>query len=574
MNPIANRQAQSRFSLRALSLLALLLAMSLLAALPARAACTTTGACVGAGPRLASVSTQQSALLNPLLGGLLGTSLNLGVADWNTLGQGDIKVLDFLNALQVQANVSSPAQALGANLSLAQVTAALGAAAQVEGKTSLSGVLGVLSSALRNSGASVRVGDLLKMNVDTGGLASSTLNSLDMLTGLIQLYNYRNVLTTPQPVGISGGALGMLGLINNVQLYAQVIEPPVYTCGPTGTQFHSAAIRIKLKLDLVSLSPVTDTLKQVQGVNSATIAIGKLDVYVEAARGEGSLGAVDAAAQAVTLNVAPGVGDVYIGSIADSVFFNRTRTLSAADVGYGQIGTLVLNGINVALEVKSTARGQAPFATSVTMSGAFPQTRTVSTSAAFVTGLTNSLVSNLSLRTTILTGGLLDLVLVPVTNLLNGLLQPVLKALVVDTLSPVLTPVLTGVADPLLKLLGIGLGEMTVTVYGICQTCDDFKLVKAVDKDSALPGNTILYTITYQNSGTTTLTELKVLDAIPAFTTYVEGACGVLGAGLSTCTLATQPKAGAGAGNNLEWRFTGGLQPGASGSVNFKVIVQ
>ena len=553
-------------------LLASMLPALLLAVVPARAACTTTGACVAAGPRLASVSTPQSALLNPLLGGLLGSNLNLSVADWNALGQGDIKVLDFLNALQVQANVSSPAQALGANLTLAQITAALSAAAQVEAKTSLAATLATLSSALANSGASVRVGDLLKMNVDSGTLASSTLNSLDMLTGLIQLYNYRNMLTTPQPIGISGGVLGMLGVINSLQLYAQVIEPPVYTCGPTGTQFHSAAVRLKLKLDLVTLSPVTDTLKAVPGVNSASVAIGRLDVYIEAARGEGSLAAVDAAAKAVTLQVAPGVGDVYIGSIADSVFFNRSRTLSAADVDYGQIGTLVLNGINVALEVKSTARGQAPFATSVTMSGTFPQTRTVSTSAAFVTGLTDSLATNLSLRTTILTGGLLDVVLVPVTNLLNGLLQPVLKTLVVNTLSPVLTPVLTGVADPLLKLLGIGLGEMTVTVYGICQACDDFKLTKAVDRSDVLPGGTITYTITYQNTGTTTLTGLKVLDTTPAFTAYKAGACGTLGNGLSTCSLATQPAAGA--SGQLEWQFNGTLVPGATGSVSFTVTVQ
>ena len=570
MTPIGIRSALPRL-LMAFVLLAATLLANLVASAPARAACSI-GACVTAGPRLASVSTEQSALLNPLLGGMLGTNLNLTVADWNALGSGDVKVLDFLNALQVATNVSSPAQALNANVSLAQVAAALGVAANAQANTSLSGVLNRLASTLAGSGATVRVGDLLKLNVDSGALASSTLNSLDMLTGLIQLYNYRNVLTTPQPIGVSGGVLGQAGLINNLQLYAQVIEPPVYTCGPSGTQFHSAAIRLKLKLDLVTLSPVTSTLTAVAGVNSASVAIGKLDVYIETARGEGSLGAIDAAAKAVTLQVAPGVADVYVGSIADSVFFNRNRTLSAADVDYGQIGTLVLNGINVALEVKTTARGQAPFATSLTMSGTFPQTRTVSTSAAFVTGLTNSLVNNLSLRTTILTGGLLDIVLVPVTNLLNGLLQPVLKTLVVNTLSPVLTPVLTGVADPLLKLLGIGLGEMTVTVNGICQMCDDFKLSKAVDKTDALPGSTITYTLTYQNVGQTTLNNLKVLDATPAFTVYNSGACGTLGAGLSTCSLATQPAAGA--SGPLEWQFNGSLAPGASGSVSFTVTVQ
>lgn len=552
-------------------LASLLLAITMLAMLPARAACTV-GACITAGPRLASVSTTQSALLNPLLGGLLGTNLSLSVADWNALAQNDVQVLGFLNALQAQNNLSSPAQALGTNLTLAQVTAALQAAAQAEAKTSLSGVLATLKSALGATGASVRVGDLLKIGVDGYALGNATLNPLDMLTGLVQLYNYKNMVTTPQPVGISGGALGMAGLVNNVQLYAQVIEPPVYTCGPAGTQFHTAAVRLKLKLDLVTLTPSTASLLQVAGVNSASVSISKLDVYVESARGEGSLAAVDAAAKAVTLQVAPGVADVYIGSIPDSVFFNRTRTLSAADVDYGDIGTLLLNGVNVGLSVKSTARGQAPFASSLTMSGTFPQTRTVGTSAAFATGATNSLASNLSLRTTILTSGLLDIVLVPVTNLLNGVLQPVLRTLVVNTLSPVITPVLTGIVDPLLELLGIGLGEMQVTVTGICQACDEFKLTKSVDKADALPGSLITYTITYQNTGQTVLSGLKVLDTTPAFTVYSAGACGTLGNGFSSCKLATQPAAG-GTGA-LEWDFMGNLQPGASGTVSFSVMVQ
>jgi uncharacterized repeat protein (TIGR01451 family) len=550
---------------------ALFIACALLAVLPAQAACVA-GACISAGPRLASVDSTQSALLNPLLGGLLGTSLNLSVADWNALAGGDVKLLDFLNALKVQANVSSPTQALGTTVTLAHVAAALNVAAQAEAKTSLSGVLARLQPLLANTGASVRVGDLLKVSTDAGALAGTAINSLDMLTGLIQLYNHRNMLTTPTPVGISGGALGMAGLVNNLQLYAQVIEPPVYVCGPTGSQFHTAAVRLKLKLDLVTLSPVTDTLKAVAGVTSASVAISKLDVYVEAARGEGSLSAVDAVAKAVTLQVAPGVGDIYLGSIPDSVFFNRTRTLSAADVGYGQIGELVLNGVRVALEIKSTARGQAPFASSVTMSGSFPQTRTVSTSAAFVTGLTNSLVGNLSLRTTILTSGLLDIVLIPVTRLLDGLLQPVLKTLVVDTLSPVLTPVLTGIADPLLKLLGIGLGQMTVTVNGICQSCDSFMLTKTADKANAVPGSTITYEVAFENTGTTTLSGLTVTDNTPAFTTFAGAECGTMPADLTTCAIAVQPKAGE--NGPVEWRFTGSLQPGAKGSVRLKVVVQ
>jgi len=527
---------------------------------PARAACSV-GACLTAGPRLASVSSTQSALLNPLLGGLLGSSVNLSVADWNAVSQGEVKLLGMLNALQLDANLSSPAQALGANVTLEQIMAALEVQARAQANTSLAGVLSLLRGQLAGSSATVRLSDLLKVSVEPASLADTTVNALDMLTGLVQLYNHRNVVGTPTPVGISGGALGMLGVINNLQLYAQVIEPPVYVCGPSGSRFHSAAVRTKLKLDLVSLSPVTSLLTAVPGVYAAKIGIAQLDVYVEVARGEGSLGTVDAATRAVTLQVSPGIADIYIGNIADSVFFNRNRTIQDADVGYGNVGSLVLNGLNVAIEVKSSTRGQPSFAPPpFTLSGTFPQTRTVSTSSSFVTGLANNLVNNLSLRTT------------PSLGVLDVLVLPVLKGVVTGALSPVLTPVLTGVADPLLQLLGVGIGQVTVTVNGICQACDDFKLSKSVDKPSATPGSTITYTIVYENTGTTTLNNLMVIDSTPPFTTLAAAGCGELAKGLGGCAIAAQPAPGA--TGMVRWQFNGTLAPGASGTVSMSVRVQ
>jgi uncharacterized membrane protein len=469
----------------------LALALLLAAAIPAHAACTTAGACITAGPRLASVDTTKSALLNPLLGSLLGTQLSLTAVDWNSLATGNVKALDFLNALQASTNVSTPSQALNANVTLAQVAAALGVAAQAQANTSLSGVLQTLASQLNGVGATVRVGDLVKLTAGAPTLGTTTLNALDMLTGLVQLYNTKNVVSTPQPVGISGGLLGQLGIINSLQLYSQVVEPPVYVCGPAGSQFHSAAIRVKLKLDLVSLAPATTLLTNL-GLTTE-IAIGKLDVYLELARGEGSLTSVDAVSRAVTLQVTPGVADAYIGTIPDEVFFNRTRSITAADVEYGTVGAITLAGIGTAIQVKSIVKGQAPMGSSVTLSGTFPQTRTVSSSTTFITNIADTLVSNLQVRTATPVGGIL-------ADTVAGLL----KTIVVGAVTPIVNPILTGVADPLLKLLGVGIGQTVVTVEGICQACDDFKLSKAVDKAAASPGTTLTYTISYQNTGSTT----------------------------------------------------------------------
>jgi len=544
----------------------LLLAAGLLGARSAEAACTTSGACITAGPRLASVDTSQSALLGPLLGGMLGSGVSLNALDWNALAGGNLNLLNTLKILQTQLNLSSPSQALGANVTLAQIANALALEAQAEAKPQLASALSGLASSLNGAGGSVRLGDLLQLTADTGSLGSTTVNALDMLTGLVQLYNRRNVVTTPTPVGITGGLLGAAGVVDSLQLYAQVVEPPVYVCGPTGSTFHSAAVRIKLKMDLITLAPVTNTLVGLGLLQSASLSIGKLDVYVDVARGEGSLAAVDAAARAVTLQVAPGVADIYIGSIADTVFFNRTRRIQDSDVDFGTIGglqatlALGLASVNVPIRVKSIVRGEAPFSRSVTMSGSFPQTRTVSTSTVFITNAANSLVNNLQIES------------MPLLGLLQGVVEPLVKTLVTKTVTPLLAPVLSGVADPLLKLLGIGLGQMVVTVEGICQTCDDFKLSKTVDRANATPGATIVYTIKYENTGTTTLNDLKISDSTPAFTTYADSSCGTLPAGLSTCSVSAKPEPGA--NGKVEWGFTGTLAPGASGSVTITVTVQ
>jgi len=559
MNNFVSRLAALRNTLAALCLAGLALVSS-----PAQADCTVTGACITAGPRLASVDTNKSALLGPLLGGLLGTGVSLNAVDWNALAGANLNLLDFLKILQTQLNLSSPAQALGANVTLAQIANALALQAQAEAKPSIATALSGLASQLNGVGGTVKLGDLLKVTADTGSLGTTTVNALDMLTGLVQLYNRRNVVTTPTPIGISGGVLGAVGVVNSLQLYAQAIEPPSYVCGPTGSTFHSAAIRLKLKMDLVSLAPVTDTLVGLGLLSSASVAIGKLDVYVDVARGEGSLTAVNAATKAVTLQVAPGVADIYIGKIDDGVFFNRSRTILDSDVDFGTIGSiqaaaLGLLSVNIPLEIKSIVRAQAPFSSSVTMSGTFPQTRTVRSSTTFITNAANSLVTNLQMRS------------LPALGLLQGVVEPLVKTLVTQTVTPLLAPVLSGVADPLLKLLGIGLGEIVVTVEGICQTCDDFKLTKAADKANATPGSTIVYTITFQNNGSTTLNNLTISDATPAYTTYVDSSCASLPSGLG-CNVSAKPEAGA--TGKVDWAFTGTLAPGASGTVTVTVTVQ
>src|SRR5690606_14376359 len=192
----------------------------------ARPGCTD-GACVIAGPRLASVSTTQSALLNPLLQGLLpGTSIDLTVADWNGLAGADIDLNLLLTRLAADVGVSEPGQVLDADVQLGTLMLAAADVLEADGQTLAANALELLG--LRGGGlmGTVRLAELLELGFPPGALGNVRLGVLDLVTGLVQLYNFRNVITTPDPVTVDTGALGLPG-VANVELWAQVVEPPV-----------------------------------------------------------------------------------------------------------------------------------------------------------------------------------------------------------------------------------------------------------------------------------------------------------------------------------------------------------
>ena len=573
--------------LRAFVLPVLLVLGSIIAAPDtARAACSG-GPCVGAGPRLASVDSSRSVLLNALLGDLLGTSLNLTVADWNAIAQGDVNLASYLNALQTQVGVSSPSQALNANATLAQLVSAMAVAAQADGNTALVHALSTLQPQVAGLSGTLKLGDLLAVSLPNGALSSVKLNALDLVTGAIQLYNYRNVVTTPSPVTISGSAIGLGSVINSVQLYAQIIEPPTYVCRGVGTQFHTGAVRVKLNVDLVDLQPNASALNAPPTITGASVTIAKVELYVEVARAEGVISAVDAVSHGVTVQATPGVADLYLGTISDSVFFNRNHVIDAStDLDYSTIGTLSVNATTVNIQAKSYARGQAPFTNSLFFTGPYPQTQTASTSAAFASNLVDSLVANLSLR------------LSPSLGALDSIILPTLKTIVSVSITPALNSVLTGLIDPLLELLGIRLGEVDVTVFGYGEYCPpNVALVKSVSPGGAqMPGADLLYSIVFTNTGGSAASNMVITDPVPANTDFKIGSVtNTLGTtGLSVvvsysndggATWTYSPASGAGGApanydrviTHVRWSLSGSLNqtsPNNSGTISFTAQIR
>ncbi|MFT3736854.1 MAG: hypothetical protein QM776_17890 [Rhodocyclaceae bacterium] len=455
---------------RFLHTLRLLLCLHALLLVPDAQATCTHGACVTAGPRLASIDSTRGTLLNAVMGRLL-SSTSINVLDWNSVAQADIKLGLFINALQTQTSTLTPDAALAFNATPAQIFTAAASAANADGATAAATALNTLSAQVAPLTDRVKVGDLLDVDFPVGMLANTRINLLDLITGSAQLFNYRNVLTTsPSPVSLTGVQVGQSSLINSVDLYLQVVEPPVILCGPSSgsVQFHSAAIRVKFNLDLVDLNPNASSLNGLGSlglgfVASASVTIAQMQLYLEVARTSGTIQAVNAINSAITVHATPGVTDLFIGQIADSVFFNRTHDILDSEVSFATIGSLNMTvaglPVNTSIQMKAIAHGTAPSNNVLNFSGPYPETKTATTSALFVSNLLSSLTSSLQVQ------------LSP-SLLLDSLLLTPIKTIVSNALiTPVVSPLLTGLVDPLLSLFGMQLGQSQITVNGAMYGC-------------------------------------------------------------------------------------------------------
>ncbi len=98
------------------------------------------------------------------------------------------------------------------------------------------------------------------------------------------------------------------------------------------------------------------------------------------------------------------------------------------------------------------------------------------------------------------------------------------------------------------------------------------RLEKAVDKTAALPGDNLTYTVTFINDSSSPISNLKVSDGTPAYTTFVSAACGSpLPNSLTACSITAPTVGQTGA---IQWTFTGSLAPSQTGTVTFIVKIQ
>ena len=412
-------------------------------------AATTSFASFAIGSRLARLD---GGILNQLLGGLLGTSLSLSALDYQSLLDAKIDVFDFLNALAVRGHVTGPTfnSVLTTNLTTGTVLNAIIDAGRLNSTVSSSALWALTSiqNAVNNSSQTVPIGSVVSLGPYSGlGVGTKPLNGMvisafDLVSASAQIANG----TRQVALGLNLNVLGIAGASVSLAIGEQPVGSSRYAVGKQGVSAQTAQVRLLLQVLALGVGPVS---------------VINLPIYVEVARGIGTLNALrcgypDVGTSSVTLGVTPGIVDAWIGSIAGSDFTSLSTAMNPSPAALVNLGVL-----QVTARAHATMGNTSPTSFNFSYADIQSQTKKTATTTNFTTSLTASLLSDLTLGAKLagLTVSLPAAVGQGITVPLSALTIPLDQTLA-----------------SLLAALGIGLGQADVWVDSI--RCDGAVLVR------------------------------------------------------------------------------------------------
>lgn len=227
---------------------------------------------------LLTVNSDDSALLNLVIGGLLGGSLNLNFASWQGLINTDIQLLQYLDVLAINLGVSAGNydQLLQTNVSAQQLLqAAITVLERQVGSTpgdALSLALAALDTIKGQINLSpitpMKVGELLGIQSGTAAAGlEATLQVFKLVEGVVQLANSHSAVAASIPITLPG--------LGSISVKTKVIEPPqISSAGnpalaqlnPTGPDqifVRTAQVRTLISIELGGLTNIVNDLLNV-----------------------------------------------------------------------------------------------------------------------------------------------------------------------------------------------------------------------------------------------------------------------------------------------------------------------
>lgn len=221
---------------------------------------------------LVTVDLARSKLLNSVVGGMLGGSLDVGLLGWQGMVDTNIKLLTFVDQLGIELGlgVGKYDEVLGTDVSVGVLIKAMIKALEQSGNTATAAIqaLGLVQLAAEVSPTIVKLGDVLgvQSGADAAGL-NVDLQVFQLLQGFVQVANGKNALVASVPLEVPG----LLNITTNVQ----VIEPPQVSAignpalaklnptGPDQIYVRTAQIRTLVSVELPALSGISSLVNAV-----------------------------------------------------------------------------------------------------------------------------------------------------------------------------------------------------------------------------------------------------------------------------------------------------------------------
>lgn len=410
-----------------------------------------------AGSSLVGLSNQQTAILNALLGGMLGSPVNLNVLSYQGLAAVDITLAQLVEA---STAIASTKELLSSNLSLNEwltlYADAVNASDAVD--VGLSAAMQSLVTANIND-LTVMFSDIVAVTTDTPeAAAQASLNLFDLLMTTAFVANGNHFINLPLAVNLPGNLL-------NVSTQLHLIDPPKMVIGPPGRDSEGQwrTYMETAQFNLTTLVQSTVDLN-VAGLVGAKAEID-LALQLDMAQGSAWLESLQCARvnnnqTTVTIGAQPGTAMLNLGRATNPSSVTGNIAVSAellslpipvADIGLG---------LNLPLQNPSST--DLEYQVNLADPDDLPQTQHANTAP----GLAISNISNaIELDVTLL--GAISLPLLD---------QLIAQALLNQVLTPLLSQVGATTIDPLLAVLGLEIGSMHVHLTTVEVDRPDLKI--------------------------------------------------------------------------------------------------
>ena len=400
------------------------------------------------GTGLASV---QGGLANALLSALTGSTVNLSVMNYNALASANVDLFQYMAALKTRLSLqtASFSSVLQMNVTTGVALSALSDVLNSEGATQAAAAATALAQA-SGSAPPVALGNLFDLgpysnqdHVSSGSGTGVTIGALDLVNATLTAAQGGRQLA----LNLNGSVPGLTNVTAFLAIGQRQTSSPWIGIDNAQNVIVSTA-QTRLYID-TKVAPVSSLL--------APLGVSLIDVplYVEVAKGEAKLSALTCGAtpsnEAVTLSVAPSVGQLTLGSVNTSTLNNFTLPETTSPAVLANL-LLIQATATSTVNLGGLTWQSVQFNASDIASGTVKSVQTNDLAQATVT----SLLANTQISVQLLGIGLL-IGAGPVTSVLQS------------TLTSVAAP-LDQTLDGLENMLGVKLGEADVKINGVrCQ---------------------------------------------------------------------------------------------------------